>query len=58
MMLGVIWRLSFVLSFDLNGDWFWRPARFDALVDIQARLPEISFGSHDRPFWTASRTGT
>jgi hypothetical protein len=48
-------KLSSVI---INGDWFWKPARSDALVEIQAMLPEISFGSHDRPFWTASRTGT
>ena len=42
----------------LNGDWFWRPARFEALVEIQARLHEISFGSHDKPLCTVSRKGT
>jgi hypothetical protein len=46
-------KLSSVI---LNGEWVWRPARSDALVEIQTKLPEISFGSHDRPFWTASKT--
>ena len=38
-----------------NGDLFWRPARFEALAEIQARLVEISLGSSDKPIWTASR---
>jgi hypothetical protein len=40
-----------------NGDLFWRPARSEALVEIQARLDEISLGSSDKPIWTASRKG-
>ncbi|XP_059441055.1 uncharacterized protein LOC132173556 [Corylus avellana] len=42
----------------LNGDWFWRLARSDALVEIQARLPQIRIGPHDKPLWTSSRKGT
>ncbi|XP_059436288.1 uncharacterized protein LOC132169238 [Corylus avellana] len=45
-------KLSSVI---LNGDWFWRPARFEVLVEIQARLHEISFGPYDKPLWTVSR---
>jgi hypothetical protein len=37
-------KLSSVIH---NGDWFWRPARFEGLVDIQARLPEINLGFVD-----------
>jgi hypothetical protein len=45
-------KLSSVIH---NGDWFWRPARSEGLVDIQARLPEINLGPADNPIWTASR---
>jgi hypothetical protein len=48
-------KLSSVLS---NGSWRWRPARSDALVEIQSRLPEISIGDHDKPIWTASKLGS
>ncbi|XP_059436965.1 uncharacterized protein LOC132170072 [Corylus avellana] len=47
-------KLSSVIH---NGDWFWRPARSEALVDIQTWLAEISLGSCDKPIWTASRKG-
>ncbi|XP_059430260.1 uncharacterized protein LOC132163900 [Corylus avellana] len=47
-------KLSSVI---LNGEWHWRPARSDALVEIQARLPEIRFAPYDNPLWTASRKG-
>ncbi|XP_059451249.1 uncharacterized protein LOC132182059 [Corylus avellana] len=47
-------KLSSVI---LNGEWHWRPARSDALVEIQARLPEIRFAPYDKPVWTASRKG-
>jgi hypothetical protein len=48
-------RLSSVL---VNGSWCWRPARSDALVDIQSRLPEIVFSVSDKPIWTASKKGS
>jgi hypothetical protein len=47
-------KLSFVIH---NGDWLWRSARSEALVKIQARLPEISLGLSDKPIWTASEKG-
>ena len=34
-----------------------RPARYEGLVEIQARLPEIKLGFVDIPIWTASRKG-
>jgi hypothetical protein len=40
-----------------NGDWLRRPARSEALVEIHARLSEISLGSMDNPIWTASKKG-
>ncbi|XP_059454969.1 uncharacterized protein LOC132185181 [Corylus avellana] len=48
-------KLSSVI---LDGDWFWRPNRSEALVEIQARVHEISFGPHDKPLWIVSRKGT
>ncbi|XP_059446512.1 uncharacterized protein LOC132178068 [Corylus avellana] len=48
-------KLSSVI---LNGDWFWRRARSEALVEIQARLHEIRFGPYDKPVWTVSRGGS
>ncbi|XP_059433958.1 uncharacterized protein LOC132167079 [Corylus avellana] len=48
-------KLSSVI---LNGDWFWRPARSEALVEIQTRLHEIKFGPYDKPVWTVSRGGS
>jgi hypothetical protein len=47
-------KLSFVL---LNGEWCWKPARSDDLVDIQSRLPEIQLGDSDKPVWTIARNG-
>ncbi|XP_059440872.1 uncharacterized protein LOC132173392 [Corylus avellana] len=47
-------KLSSVIC---NGDWFWRPARSEALVDIQARLSEVCLGQCDKPVWTASKKG-
>ena len=47
-------KLSFVI---LNGDWFWKPARSEALVEIQARLPDVRLGLHDKAIWTASKKG-
>ncbi|XP_059455969.1 uncharacterized protein LOC132186126 [Corylus avellana] len=40
-----------------NEDWFWRPARSEALVDIQARLSEVCLGQFDKPVWTVSKKG-
>ena len=40
-----------------NGGWLWRLARFEALVEIQARLSEISLDSMDKPIWTTSKKG-
>jgi hypothetical protein len=31
-------KLSSVI---VNGDWYWKPARSEALVEIQARLPKF-----------------
>jgi hypothetical protein len=39
-------KLSTVIH---NGDWLWRPARSEALVEIQVRLSKISLGSSDKP---------
>jgi hypothetical protein len=47
-------RLSSVIH---DGEWFWRPARSEALVDIQTRLTEIKLGHCDNPIWIASRKG-
>ena len=41
----------------LNGEWYWRFARFDDLVEIQARLHEVRLDLYDKPIWTASRKG-
>jgi hypothetical protein len=40
-----------------NGDWLWRPTRSKALMEIQAKLYEISLGSMDKPIWTISKKG-
>jgi hypothetical protein len=45
-------------SIILNGEWFWKPVRSKALVEIQARLHEIRFGHYDKLLWTASRKGS
>jgi hypothetical protein len=47
-------KLSTVIR---NGDWFWRPARSDALVEIQSKLAEVRFGVGDQPIWTVSKKG-
>ena len=41
-------KLSFVIC---NEDWLWRPARSEALVDIQAKLSKVSLGQCDKPIW-------
>jgi len=37
-----------------NGEWHWKSARSDNLVEIQCRLPEIPIGSEDLPVWKSS----
>jgi hypothetical protein len=44
-------------SVSLNGEWCWKPARSDNLVDIQRRLLEIQLGDSDKPIWTIARNG-
>jgi hypothetical protein len=39
-------KLSSVI---FNGEWFWRPARSDDLVEIQSRLHEVRLGLQDKP---------
>jgi len=48
-------RLETVLR---NGNWCWKPARSDHLVEIQSRLPEVRLGVFDKPIWTISRSGS
>jgi hypothetical protein len=40
-----------------NGEWFWRPARSEALVEIQVKLSEVCLGQCDNPVWTISKKG-
>ena len=47
-------KLSSVIC---NGEWFWRPARSDSLVEIQAKLSEVCLGQYDNPVWTISKKG-
>ncbi|XP_059436036.1 uncharacterized protein LOC132168952 [Corylus avellana] len=47
-------KLSSVIC---NGDWFWRPGRSEALVDIQARLSEACLSQCDKPIWLDSKKG-
>jgi hypothetical protein len=35
-----------------NGEWCWKPTRFDELVVIQSRLSEVRLGVADKPIWT------
>jgi hypothetical protein len=37
-------KLSYVI---LNGDWYWRPTRSNALVEIQSKLHEVSFSPYN-----------
>jgi hypothetical protein len=46
-----------VSSVILNGEWYWRPARSDDLVEIQSRLHEVRLGLYDKSLWTTSRKG-
>jgi hypothetical protein len=45
-------HLSSVL---VNGQWSWRPARSEALVEIQCRIPEIVLGNSDKAIWTVAK---
>jgi hypothetical protein len=47
-------KLSSVIC---NGEWFRRPVKSEALVDIQARLSEVCLGQCDNPVWTVSKKG-
>ena len=44
-------KLSTVIQ---NGNWFWRPARLETLVEIQARLNEVGLGSC-KPVWDTTK---
>jgi len=48
-------KLSTALT---NGGSCWRPARSDALVDVQSRLSEVNIGDCDRPIWSISKKGS
>ena len=48
-------KLSTVIC---NGEWLWRPARLDDLVEIQARLSDVTLGTCDKPVWTVSKRGS
>jgi hypothetical protein len=48
-------KLSSVLS---NGTWCWKLARFEDLVAIQSRLPEIHLGPVDNPVWKVAQKGS
>jgi hypothetical protein len=41
-----------------NRNWCWKPARSEALVEIQCRLPEVSLGLVDKPVWHIARKGS
>jgi hypothetical protein len=47
-------KLSLVIIY---GDWFWKPAKSEAFVEIQSRIPTLSLGLHDKAIWTASKKG-
>jgi hypothetical protein len=40
-----------------QGEWCWRPARFEDLVAIQSRLMDVPIGEVDKPVWTLARSG-
>jgi hypothetical protein len=44
-------RLSSVIR---DGLWFWKPARSDALVEIQSKLFMVDFGVGHEPKWVIS----
>jgi hypothetical protein len=41
-----------------NKMWCWKPARSEALVDIQCKLPEVHLGVIDKSILTIARNGT
>jgi hypothetical protein len=41
-----------------NGLWCWKPARSEALVALQSKLPEIPLGITGKPIWTIAKKGT
>lgn len=43
---SVGFKLSTIIC---NGEWFWPCARFDSVVEIQSRLPEVDIGIADLP---------
>jgi hypothetical protein len=40
-----------------NGDWCWKLAKLDYLVDIQSRLSDVHLGDVDKPIWILSQKG-
>lgn len=47
-------RLSSVIR---DGLWFWKPARSDALVEIQSKLFMVDFGVRDESKWVIFKSG-
>lgn len=47
-------RLSSVIK---DGLWFWKPARSNALVEIQSKLFMVDFGVRDEPKWVIAKSG-
>ena len=37
-------------------DWFWQPARSNALVDVQSKLHSLNLGGRVTPIWLASKS--
>jgi hypothetical protein len=37
-------------------DWFWQPARSNALVDVQSKLHSLNLGVRVTPIWLASKS--
>jgi len=42
-------KFNYVL---INRDSCWKPAKSEALVDIQSRLSDVYLGVVDKPIWT------
>jgi hypothetical protein len=40
-----------------QGNWCWRPARFEDLVAIQSKLMDVPIGEIDKPVWTLVKSG-
>jgi hypothetical protein len=47
-------RVSTILK---NGSWFWRPMRFNQLVEIQNSLSLVTLREKDKPIWVVSKFG-